>query len=677
VSDDVKKSPRTERITIGDGRFDIFLSSPLTQYGTPGARAYAGQATRGGLSLIAYVIEHHDLPRFELFEKAPHITSNSVLHFVDACLAIFPDSNQRQAVLIYEKPAGPPLMNSITGDAVPHQSNEVGFRHLIASLFDGIRDCYLAGVSHGRINPTNMFMRDAGAQHMQLGDYLSAAPGKYQHPAFETIERMMADPAGKGSPIASDDIYAAGVSLLLILLGKLPSLMLPTDELLRQKIEKGSLMALLGGARLPGAYSELMRGLLADDVAIRWNIDDVQHWLNGRRLGSKPPSIIRKAQRSFDLNGMHILNPRVLAQSMTQNIDAAAKQVEDGTLDRWIRRSLGDDTLAETVTEAVATASSTQRGGSLAERVVTRAAIAIDPPAPVRFRDVSIFPTGLGTLVSQYFIDSKTPRTIVDLISAQFLVYWITRQTDLGGESNIMLQTVESARMLLDRAQMGFGIERVLYELNAGMPCLSPFIAKNYILTLPAMLDAMEEVASSISPEEIKRDPIDRHIAAFCLARYKRLNDRLFPLLSGATQRQRAIAILSIYAEIQGKLHQQSKLPNLAVWLAALLDPSIERFHNRPLRDKIRKDIARIARKGDLQDLLDLVDNSTMVQKDEEGFVAAKREWQHYEQLIRETGGDNNSKAEQLTSQAQLITAFIAVFMALSAVVMMIFMQLM
>ncbi len=674
---DKKTAPRADRLLTVDGLNEIFMASPISHCNTDGARAYAAQATRGGSSnLIAYVLDDKNLPRYDLLGKAQNVNSHYVLRFASVGVVQLPDYKRQCPVVFYEKPAGPPIMASLSAEHEPN-NNEVGFRHVITSIFDGLRDCYLAGVSHGRINPTNLFIRDAAGNSLQLGDYISSAPGKYQHYAFETIERMMASPAAKGPPTSSDDIYAAGATLLMLLLGKMPSILMSQDELLQAKIEKGSMMALLGGMRLPSSYSELMRGLLSDDPKLRWNLDDVTHWLNGRRLGSKTPGLIRKAQRAFEFNGKAYTNQRLLAHEMGRDAESASKLIEDGSIDRWLRRSLGDETKAEFLAEAVASASSTQRGGTLPERVVARASIALDPSGPITFRGISARPDGVGALLAEYYLAGKSPKDIADLLSSQFISFWVNQQFDLGGDSSTILQMYEGARMLLERAQVGFGIERVLYELMPGMPCMSPLMNGVFAQDIPDMLRAIEASAADITAAADKRDPIDRHIAAFILTHYKRVNDRLFNLLgSSVKDGSRAVGIVSIYAELQKKYHPD-KMPNLGTWLAALLDASVDRFYNRPLREKIRKDIVRAGRKGDLEMLLELVDNSAMVQKDEDGFTAACRDWQRYEHQARELNNITTSGQEKLVAQAQLITAFIAVFVALTIIAIMIFVKIM
>ena len=661
-----------ERIAICGGRYEVLTGTPIPDHEHPAAKAYVGLAARGGGSVLALVLKPGQLARQDLFGNAININSPLTFRFIDADVAYWPDAKRHVPIILYEKPAGARAMNRIDEQRAPI-NGELPFRSMVQSLYDALRETYLAGVNHGRVNPTNLYARDASGT-LQLGDCLAGLPGLHQHYAFETIERMMATPAGRGPASASEDIYAMGASLLTLLMGHLPVAGMDLETMLHSKIEKGSLMTLLGGMRLPSAYSELMRGLLADDQKQRWNLDDIGHWLGGRRLGSKPAGQIRKAQRNFDFGGKHYSNPRLLAHAMTKQVDLGARIVEDGSLDRWMRRSIGDEDRAELVAEAASAAAAQQRGGTLQERVATRVSMALDPEAPVRFREIATFPQGVGGQLSQLLLNGQSPKSVADIISAQFVLSWSNAQTDMAGEVTTLTQTFEAQRMLLERNQFGFGIERVAYELNPSLPCLSPLVESYFPLTLKAIAIALEETATTIK-EEDKREPMDRHLAAFILSRNRRTNDRLFHLLAPtADAGQRAVAILNILADVQKKFHPED-MPATTLWVAGLLVPSLERFHNRPLREKALKDLKRLSRKGRLEELVQLVDDSNTMRKDNEAFEAACKEYHLWEIRSRELSSNNAAKAKSLLTQGRQVTAFLSAMAAIATLLVAIFLE--
>lgn len=661
-----------ERIAICGQRYEVLPGTALPDHDTPAAKAYVALATRGGGSVLALVLKPGELARQDILGNCINITSPMAFKFIDADVIYWPDYKRHVPVVLYEKPAGPRMLAKLT-DERPPLSADVPFRAMVQSLYEALRETYLAGVSHGRVNPTNLYARDSSGT-LQLGDCITGLPGLHQPYAFETIERMMAHPAGRGPVSAGEDIYAMGASLLTLMCGKLPVAHMDLDTMLQAKIEKGSLMTLLGGMRLPSAYSELMRGLLADDPKQRWNLDDIGHWLGGRRMGSKPAGQIKKAQRNFEFGGKHFSNPRLLAHAMVKQPDIGARIVEDGSLDRWLRRSIGDEDRAVIVSEAAASASAQQRGGTLQERVVTRVAMALDPEAPVRFREAAAFPGGVGGQLAYALINNQSPKSMGDIISAQFVLSWVNNQTDMAGEVTTMTQTFEAQRMLLERNQPGFGIERVAYELTPSLPCLSPMVERFHPLSLKALAIAIEDAAGSTDPDD-KKEPIDRHIAAFILSRNRRMNDRMFPLLTPTAEPgQRAVAMLNILAELQKKNHPED-MPATSAWLGRLLVPSIERFHNRPFREKVLRDLKRVSGKGRLDDLLQLVDDSSTMRRDGDAFEAARKEYQMWEAKGRELSANTAAKAQALLNQGRQVTAFVAALIAIGSLLTVIFLR--
>jgi hypothetical protein len=543
-------------------------------------------------------------------------------------------------------------------------------------LRDGLQDIYLSGLSHGRINPTNMFAREAGSLAVCLGECLTSTPGKYQHHAFETIERMMADPIARGPTTSPEDIYAIGVSLLVMLFGRLPALNMSCQELLQAKIEKGSMMALLTGLKLNSAYSEFFRGLLSDDPSVRWGLDDITHWLSGRRLGSKAAAQPRKAQRAIEFNGKNYMNVRLLAHAMSQQADAGARIIEDGSLDRWLRRSIADDELAEMVTASMSTSVGGSRGGSPAERLVCKVVSTLDPTAPIRFRDISAMPTGVGPYLANLIVKGQSPKTVADLVAAQMINFWSHLPSNFNGENTAIAQVFDGQRMLLDRNQPGFGIERVMYELNLFAPCLSPMLEGRYAITLKHIAEGIEAYAQTVPENEVTREPMDRHIAAFILARHKRMNDRLFPLLDSKAERgMRAVAILNILHELQKKFHNEP-MPHTTEWMGRLLIPSLDKIHNKAQREKLQKDLLKASRKGDFELLVSIADDGNIQRQDQENYDRARNEWRYWEHMAKELSSNTAEREASLLLQGRQITAFIGIFAAAAIILISLFLRL-
>src|SRR5690606_33117998 len=106
---------------------------------------------------------------------------------------------------------------------------------------------------------------------------------------------------------------------------------------------------------------------------------------------------------------------------------------------------------------------------------------------------------------------------LIHLIEYNTVNDWIEihrKQADYAMPSSINAAVLKHDRLrpYLRMSGLGFGIERILYDLNPDMPCLSPLFANTYVYTLQDLLKQLDALAPSRAKDE---DPIDVHIAAF------------------------------------------------------------------------------------------------------------------------------------------------------------------
>src|SRR5690606_4567893 len=83
-------------------------------------------------------------------------------------------------------------------------------------------------------------------------------------------------------------------------------------------------------------------------------------------------------------------------------------------------------------------------------------------------------------------------------------------------EYAVLKKGYEQLAFFISRQRIGFGLERCLYEENDYWPCQSPQLADAYVTRIEELLPALERLTANGIPE---REPIDRHVAAFAVAR--------------------------------------------------------------------------------------------------------------------------------------------------------------
>ncbi|MEO8716000.1 MAG: hypothetical protein ABI369_13400, partial [Acetobacteraceae bacterium] len=146
------------------------------------------------------------------------------------------------------------------------------------------------GITHRAIRPANVFQA-APNQPVILGQAWAAPPAALQPALFEPPYSAMCLPAGRGDGFIADDVYALGVLLAVLALGRTPLDALDPVEVVRRKLEHGSFAAIVGEQRLPPMIGDLVRGMLAEDPEHRPTptllLDPAA--ARARRLAARPP----------------------------------------------------------------------------------------------------------------------------------------------------------------------------------------------------------------------------------------------------------------------------------------------------------------------------------------------------------------------------------------------------
>ncbi len=637
-------------------RYEIQPSAPIPALNGVGGNAYTAKSLREKrIEPFATICHASILPRMDVCSTVASLDNGTHMRLLDWGLVDWPQDRGRRYCLVFERPGGRRLMNALT-DVIDPMPDEQITRQIVHPLVSALKEMSGRGVVHGAIRPTNLYFRDLASGGLMLGECVSAQPGYGQSVLLETVERGMSAPAGRGTGTAADDMYSLGVTLLILALGRNPVAGLDDEAIVQAKIERGSYPALVQQHRLPLAINEVVRGLLVDDPKQRWTLNDLDLWVAGRRLSPKQPQISRRAARPMEFQGQEYWHCRTLARGFARHVPAAATVIESGELDKWLRRSLGDDVRAEAVGNAIQTASS-GKGGSQGDRLVARVCMALDPAAPIRYRGRAMMPDGVATMLAEAFLRNELPQAVAEVIGNQLPMFWVNVQSDFKPEFVPLVQMYDQLRGFMERSAYGLGIERVLYEMNPTMPCMSGLVVKQLPTNPGELLRALDWLGAG---GERHKDPIDRQIAAFLSARHKRSDDLLYTQLgSGIEPTRRVIAMLTILSDVQARTGVDG-LTHLATWVQALLDPVFRRFHNRKTQELVRKQADAAAHNGRLTELLKVVDDPESLRRDRLEFEAAQIEYREADaemEKVRHTIGDRNSIVETSGRQVAAIVS--------------------
>ncbi|MDD3287814.1 MAG: serine/threonine protein kinase [Alphaproteobacteria bacterium] len=601
-------------------RVDVFPGAPLPEYNTAGGQAFVARSRGENRSdMIAIVCNSNFPPRSNFVNQMRSADATGLLKLRESGAVYWPASDSYHYVFAYERPLSPRYWRTLDEIHAPMGEDAIN-RTFITPLSASLMELHRIGVTHGSVRPNNIFWRDGATTEPQLGECLSAPAGIGQPVLFETLERAMSTQAGRGPGVYVDDTYALGVTIAMVIFGQNPMQGMDDNAIIQARLDFGSFNAIIGTRRMASSHIELMRGLLTDDPRQRWNASDIQEWLSGRRLTPKSTEAGKRANRSFEFAGKEYWQVRSLASALAANVPEAVKIIDNKSLDRWLLRSLNDQQRAQSMAKAIEELKENGKTAHYEDQLVTRACISIDPTSPIRYRGVTVMPDGIAGLLAEAIATGASTQIISEIISNQFVSVWVNAQRDLKVDLVPMAQQYERIRSVIDRSDFGSGIERAVYELNPTMPCASPMLRKHYVFSVKALLPALERIASNPNrPTE----PIDRHIAAFIVV-HERRGEQLLEQMSlpGASQK-RGLVLLTLYADMQYRLGPE-QLPGLAKWLLPLLGPSVKRFFNHLLQEKINKQMADATDKGDLNLMQRIIDDPKRISHDEEEFLRAR-----------------------------------------------------
>ncbi len=255
-------------------------------------------------------------------------------------------------------------------------------------------------VTHRAIRPDNLF-RPGPGEPVVLGCAWAAPPASMQPALYEPPYSAMCAPAARGEGSIADDVYALGVTLLVLALGRVPLAGVDDAAIIRRKLEVGSFAALAADERLPSIIGDLVRGMLAEDPEHRPPpslLTDAAA-ARARRVAARPP---RRGQRPLGIGQQTAWNARTLGYALACDPEQAVRHLRSGGVDRWVRRDLGDSALATRLEDALRV----RAAGSSAEDqradafLALRAIAALDPLAPLCWRGLALWPDGLGAALA-------------------------------------------------------------------------------------------------------------------------------------------------------------------------------------------------------------------------------------------------------------------------------------
>lgn len=662
-----EKTPNAAgRVQMGD--VDIHLDRPLPQYNSGPVKAYEA-FLRGEYPTpcFALICEKYLSPRIEAVKTYQQITHEGAAQLVKWGPVVWPPAGQERYALIYRHNLGAPLLASGEDKSGLGMKNETVIEAVVrpmASLLAAFRD---RDFVHGSIRVENMFSGAAGGRldRVMLGDCLATPVSFAQPVVYETIHRGMADPVARGRGMQSDDLYSFGVALAVMMRTKDPLKGLTDHEIIKHKIDVGTYAAVTGKDRFTGSILELLRGLLNDDPAERWKLDEVIAWLDGRRLSPKQPWRQKRAARPLAMGGHKYFNSSVLAMDIDKYPSEAVPLIENGELEQWIMRSLDDTTMLERYQKEMISFRDGAKSPSAQDRMLSTVSQIMDPHAPLRYRGAHMMAGGIGPAITEKLVHGQDVKSYNDILSQGIALNWVLAQDNSHMDTSALMSRFDACRSVLRHGKLGYGFERCVYMLDPDAPCLSDKLREYAAYTADDFLLAFESLC-----KKGKASPmfLDRHSAAFLSVKDRRCIDNYLFDLNAREEHKRLLGELQVFAALQ-QAAEMPGLPAIAQAFNKRMPILLARFHDRTIHEKMKKSLDEYAVNGNLVKMAQLLTNTEVINKDFYAFREAMREFAglniEYETLQRGLKNKRSYGAKNGQDISAVVCAVIAALIAI------------
>ncbi len=641
------------------GRFTLDLTQALPELTTQWGDAFAVDPHPDYPGGLYAFVQNHKIPmRLDVLNALENGRTGILQNVLS--YDVLNSGTMQKLAFVMERPPAPPLVSDLSKPFASFREDHLR-QNLIRPILDTLVSFQERALFHGGISPLAIYAKHNLADIM-LRECVTLPTGFRQPALFEPIERAQSRLYGKGDSMAEDDIFALGVTVYLLALGQNPFAGLSDEDLIRARLEAGTATLMINHAKLPPTILEFVRGTCGDLPKQRWNFGELENWASGQRVQTRSTIQSVKASRSLAFGGKEYFRPRNLAAVLADHPDEVRKLVESKEIIRWVQRSLGDLALYEDIKNLIEKLPPNISDDILAAKL----AMVLDPQGPLRYKGLNVMPSGLGGALAQAFMDNDTAQQqkIAEVIASDLISNWASLPNN-GPSHAHLTKDAELARGYLHVAGLGFGLERVLYELQHGAPCYSDAFTRLYVLNLKQLLPALDELAAdSRRPVEA----LDRHSAAFLAARIGKGQENLLKALNPNKEAAlRCIAILNLLANVQNRYGPNS-VPRLANWLADTLKPALDRFHSSVLKSGLQKNLAKLAAQGDLASLYRAIDSPEVVEGDLQGFRQAARQYLALQQQIQEVSILLENKNAVGTAVGQRLAAALSVILGLAAV---------
>lgn len=611
-----------------DRRYQIDLNSPLTDFDCKNAKAYSAFDRKASIKqeYVALVCSFGSLQRTDLIAPLINSPHPNIMSLIAAGIVDFSKLGEERFVILYERPNGKKISELIAGSVKP-PSFEFICQNIIHPIALAIQHLSDIGLPHGSINCDNIYFKDVAV----LGHFVAEPCGISQPFYYEPLERMQALPAGKGEGDTAEDYYALAVVVLHILYGMNHFSGMSQEVLMRRIMREGAFNALTRNKDMPEVFYDFFRGLLTPNAKERWGYKYMKAWLDGKRYNVMPTPPQQEAIRPLEFEGGLANTRREAAHLFFQHWQEVPEILTTGQLSNWVAISLRNKELNEYLINISKTIPALIKKNDIAlDELIMRIIAVFDQSGPIRLKKLSFHIDGISSLFGDFMLTNSNSemQLLMKFIELSMFDFIVNKKDEIEKNDDNedykflpIITILERLRSILRNNGLGFGAERVFYDLNINVQCISPLFSGKYVANLPTFLKTLDTFAPSLSRDKA---PIDAHIAGFLASKLNVNHETNFNGMdSNKTLDKNQIFIaLKLLASAQRK-SKVYYLPGLSHWLALRILPLLDSIRSRTLKKNLLNMLEKSAKTGDLTKMSDIFIESGYVYAEEIAFQQA------------------------------------------------------
>jgi hypothetical protein len=644
-----------------ENQYHVDISQPLHSLDTSTATAYAVKdGANKNTPFYALVLNPGANQRFDLLKPLGKFNHPNMVKLVAHGVIYLTQLGSERYVLIYTKPEGKKLSEIL--ENTHNLGEQFIIRTIIRPLADLVHHLEELDIHHGCINPDSIYFKESPV----LTECISEPCGHSQTFYYEPLEHLQTTPAGKSSH-NKHDFYALGVLIIYMVYGAKHFSSFTRESLIEQILREGTYYALTRNKEHPEVYDDFLRGVLSHNTEDRWKWRQIKPSLTGKRFNVLPPARPADTVRGYKTEDHEIVTRREMAHYLFTHWTKMPAVLRDNQFMHWIGVSQRNKSLAEQVERSIKVLEKLRANQEVQfNEQLMRIILLLDPNGPVRMSPLCFFPDALGNLTYNYYLknEQKELNLLMRFYEQDMVIFWLNVQKNgIDGDPPPALMALtdrlDKMRITMRSNGPGFGIERVIYEMNPYLPCMSPLLEGKFVGNMADLLRHID----IMSPQLINKDsPIDNHIFAYLACNLGIQHDvRLHEMeaIPGLSNNRDLIA-LKIFAMAQYRSGNIC-LPGLCHWLALRVLPVTERFKSKTVRKEFRRRLKEAASTGYSQVMAKEVLDPALIAKESSGYAnACSRYYSNFHQIRR------LKKALDLESRSRNLGLLFAKFSSLA-----------